>query len=98
LTSRCEKSLVFGSEKLDGGQGEIVVVPEADGTLLPMPPQLKPELSILMADIFPTAFGISEDKVNCRWYAATIVLNELSPERRETDTIVVIGCGPVLWH
>jgi hypothetical protein len=54
LTSRCEKCLLFGSEKLDGGQAEIVVVPEADGTLFPMPPQLKPELAILMADIFPT--------------------------------------------
>ena len=54
LTSRCEKCLLFGCEKLDGGQAEIVVVPEADGTLFPMPPKLKPELSILMADIFPT--------------------------------------------
>jgi threonine dehydrogenase-like Zn-dependent dehydrogenase len=59
LTSRCEKSLVFGSEELDGGQGEIVVVPEADGTLFPMPPRLKPELSILMADIFPTGLTLS---------------------------------------
>jgi len=56
LTSRCEKCLLFGSEKLDGGQAEIVVVPEADGTLFPMPPELKPELAILMADIFPTGF------------------------------------------
>jgi threonine dehydrogenase-like Zn-dependent dehydrogenase len=48
------KCLLFGSEKLDGGQAEIVVVPEADGTLFPMPPKLRPELAILMADIFPT--------------------------------------------
>ena len=54
LTSRCEKCLLFGCEKLDGGQAEIVVVPEADGTLFPMPPKLRPELAILMADIFPT--------------------------------------------
>jgi threonine dehydrogenase-like Zn-dependent dehydrogenase len=47
---------LFGSEKLDGGQAEVVVVPEADGTLFPMPPQLKPELAILMADIFPTGY------------------------------------------
>jgi len=55
LSSRCEKCLLFGSEKLDGGQAEIVVCPDADKTLFPMPPQLRPELSILMADIFPTA-------------------------------------------
>ena len=96
LTSRCEKCLLFGSEKLDGGQGEIVVVPDADGTLFLMPPQLKPELSILMADIFPTGLAFSwGTKFNCRWYAATSALKDLSPERRETDTIVVVGCGPV---
>lgn len=89
------KSLLFGSEKLDGGQAEIVVVPQADGTLFLMPPRLKPELSILMADIFPTGYDFHEDKVNCRWYAATSALKDLSPEQRGTDIIVIIGCGPV---
>jgi hypothetical protein len=36
----------------------MVRVPEADGTLFPMPSQLKPELAILMADIFPTGYAI----------------------------------------
>ena len=54
LTSRCEKCLLFGSVELDGGQAEIVVVPEADGTLFHVAAGLRPELSILMADIFPT--------------------------------------------
>jgi hypothetical protein len=36
-----------------------VVVPDADGTLFLMPPQLKPELSVLMADVFPTGLAFS---------------------------------------
>jgi len=60
FTARCEKCLLFGSEKLNGAQAEIVVVPEADETLIHMPPQLKLELSILMADIFPTGYFFLE--------------------------------------
>lgn len=30
-----------------------------------------------------------------RWYAAKSALRDLTPEQLETDTIVVIGCGPV---
>jgi threonine dehydrogenase-like Zn-dependent dehydrogenase len=56
FTSRCEKCGRFGAEDLDGGQAEIVVVPDADATLFHMPPNLRPELAILMADIFPTGY------------------------------------------
>jgi threonine dehydrogenase-like Zn-dependent dehydrogenase len=55
LTSRCERGLLFGSEKLDGAQAEIVRVPNADTTLVALPEGLDHALSILMADIFPTA-------------------------------------------
>jgi len=48
--------MLFGSEKLDGGQAEIVVVPRADTTLVAMPSGLNPALAILMADIFPTGY------------------------------------------
>jgi hypothetical protein len=36
------------------------------------------------------------NKVKRRWYAATSALKELTLEQRQTDTLVIIGCGPVI--
>lgn len=108
-SSRCEKSLLFGSKPLDGGQAEYVRIPLADSTLVKQPlhlikqkfpnlsdEQLKKESQkfVLMADIFPTGY-----------FAAKTALQGFSnTSQSEIDTlskvdgppvIVVIGCGPV---
>ena len=81
---------------MDGGQAEIVLVPHADTTLFHLPAELNPDLAIFMADIFPTGFVSPNSSFDKRWYAATSALKELTPDQLKTDTIVVIGCGPVL--
>ncbi|GJJ14830.1 hypothetical protein Clacol_009098 [Clathrus columnatus] len=67
FTGRCEKCLLFGSQRLSGGQAQYVRVPLAGGTLFKIPPDnVKTEEDItqwkhisnaslvLMADILPT--------------------------------------------
>jgi threonine dehydrogenase-like Zn-dependent dehydrogenase len=54
FSSRCTKSLLFGSGPLDGAQAEFVRVPLADATAVKAPPEIKDEALVLMADIFPT--------------------------------------------
>jgi threonine dehydrogenase-like Zn-dependent dehydrogenase len=54
FSSRCTKSLLFGSGPLDGAQAEFVRVPLADSTAVKAPPEIKDEALVLMADIFPT--------------------------------------------
>lgn len=76
--------MVFGSEKLDGGQAEFVRVPLADGTVLQAPEAISDKALILMADIFPTGY-----------YGVKSAM-ELSPKVDvKESTMVVIGCGPV---
>lgn len=69
-SSRCDKSRLFGSPLLDGGQAEYVssstfltipgadveqvLIPLADGTLVKAPEGIMDKALILMADIFPT--------------------------------------------
>lgn len=83
-TSRCDKSLLFGSQPLDGAQAEYVRVPLADGTLFLAPLNIDEKKLVLMADIFPTGY-----------FAALNVLKDLSEEDRKSTVNVVIGCGPV---
>jgi threonine dehydrogenase-like Zn-dependent dehydrogenase len=76
--------VVFGSEKLDGGQAEFVRVPLADGTVFQAPQGISDKALILMADIFPTGyFGVKSAMELC----PTVNVKE--------STMVVIGCGPV---
>ncbi|KZZ99331.1 Alcohol dehydrogenase superfamily, zinc-type [Moelleriella libera RCEF 2490] len=84
FTARCERSLLFGSSSLDGGQAEYVRVPFADGTVIKAPDTISDRALLLMADIFPTGyFGVKSAL-------------QLSPNIDvTTSTIVVIGCGPV---
>lgn len=83
-TSRCTKSLLFGTAALDGAQAEYVRVPLADTTLFRAPKQISEESLVLMADIFPTGY-----------FAAANVLRGLSNELQNSSTTVVLGCGPV---
>jgi threonine dehydrogenase-like Zn-dependent dehydrogenase len=84
FSSRCAKSLLFGTEALDGAQAEFVRVPLADGTVMKAPPEIDDKALVLMADIFPTGF-----------FGATNAFKLLSPEQIAESTVVVVGCGPV---
>ncbi|CAF4142475.1 unnamed protein product, partial [Adineta steineri] len=86
LTSRCEKSQLFGSPLLDGGQAEYVRIPLADTTAFFAPKEISNDLAILMADIFPTGY-----------FAAKNAWTLLSDQERQDPNlvVVVIGCGPV---
>ncbi|KAI0127734.1 chaperonin 10-like protein [Xylariales sp. AK1849] len=83
-TSRCEESLLFGCEKLDGAQADFVRVPLADGTAVKAPSEINDNALVLMADIFPTGF-----------FGATNAFKALGPQDPSEATAVVIGCGPV---
>lgn len=84
FTARCDKSLLFGSRLLDGGQAEYVRVPLADGTVLKAPDTISDRALLLMADIFPTGyFGVK---------SAVAMSPAIDIEK---STIVVLGCGPV---
>jgi len=83
-TSRCVKSLLFGSPLLDGSQAEYVRVPYADSTLFHVPDDVRDEHIVLMADILPTGYFAADN--------AWKMLNE--PERRGAIACV-LGCGPV---
>ncbi|SFQ24795.1 Threonine dehydrogenase [Amycolatopsis arida] len=57
LHTSCVNGGFYGTDGVDGGQGEAVRVPQADGTLVPLPPTGDEELlaSLLtLSDVFPT--------------------------------------------
>ncbi|KAK4189571.1 hypothetical protein QBC35DRAFT_513986 [Podospora australis] len=83
-SSRCEHSLLFGCEKLDGGQAEYVRVPHGEGTVTKAPAEISDRAVILMADIFPTGF-----------FGAKNAFKGLDKQRPEDAVVVVVGCGPV---
>ncbi|PNY24196.1 zinc-binding alcohol dehydrogenase, partial [Tolypocladium capitatum] len=84
FTSRCDKSLLFGSRLLDGGQAEYVRVPLADSTVIKAPNTISDRALLLMADIFPTGyFGVK---------SAIAMSPSIDVEQ---STVVVVGCGPV---
>jgi len=83
LTARCRRGLLFGWREggagLHGGQAELVRVPFADATLVPVPASLEDAgLAILAGDILATAlFGAALAGVG------------------GGDVVAVVGCGPV---
>lgn len=83
-SSRCSKSLLFGSAALDGAQAEFIRVPLADGTVVKAPEGIDEKALVLMADIFPTGF-----------FGASNAFKLLTPEQIADSTVVVVGCGPV---
>lgn len=84
FSSRCAKSLLFGTAALDGAQAEFVRVPLADGTVMKAPEGIEDKALVLMSDIFPTGF-----------FGASNAFKLLTPEQIAESTVVVIGCGPV---
>jgi len=58
LTARCVESQVFGwvqqGTGLHGGQAELVRVPHADATLVPIGPDVPAERALLAGDVFST--------------------------------------------
>jgi threonine dehydrogenase-like Zn-dependent dehydrogenase len=84
FSSRCAKSLLFGSAQLDGAQAEYVRVPLADSTLMKAPEGISDEALVLMADIFPTGY-----------FAAMNAFKEFNEEEIRDSTVVLVGCGPV---
>ncbi|KAF2816776.1 putative alcohol dehydrogenase [Mytilinidion resinicola] len=84
FSSRCTKSLLFGSAGLDGAQAEYVRVPLADATVMKATSDISDDALVLMADIFPTGY-----------FAAHNAFKELSKSQIAESTVIVIGCGPV---
>lgn len=60
LTARCERGQLFGWREqgrgLHGAQAELVRVPLADGTLVPVGTELPAEAALLLADVLPTGW------------------------------------------
>jgi threonine dehydrogenase-like Zn-dependent dehydrogenase len=60
LTARCTAGQLFGwvagGQGLHGAQTEIVRVPLADTTLIPLPQGLSPEVGLLMGDVLSTGY------------------------------------------
>ena len=85
LTCRCVRGNLFGwvadRHGLHGGQAELVRVPMADSTLLPLPEDVSFEEGVLLGDIIPTGF-------HCAQRAS-----RLSDDRIGFSG--VLGCGPV---
>jgi threonine dehydrogenase-like Zn-dependent dehydrogenase len=69
---------------IDGGQAEYVKVPFADTTLVLSPESVRPELLVLMSDIFPTGY-----------FCASRYLKNMPRSEAEESVVVVVGCGPV---
>ncbi len=62
--TQCEGRSLFGYSgvypRLDGGQAELVRVPEADRALRSLPDQVSDEEATFLADILPTGYGAVE--------------------------------------
>ena len=60
MQPQCENRALFGFSgaypRLDGGQAEQVLVPNADRDLWPLPPEVPDEAGVFVADILSTAF------------------------------------------
>ena len=84
FSSRCSKSLAFGSSQLDGAQAEYVRVPLADTTVVKAPTSIDPIKLCLMADIFPTGY-----------FAAYNALGKVEGHLTRDSVVVLLGCGPV---
>jgi threonine dehydrogenase-like Zn-dependent dehydrogenase len=59
--TQCTGRSLFGYSgvypRLDGGQAELVRVPLADRSLLPLPDEVSDEAAVFLADILPTGYG-----------------------------------------
>src|SRR5690242_4757673 len=59
--TQCEGRSLFGYSgvypRLDGGQAELVRVPQADRALRPLPDEVTDEAAVFLADILPTGYA-----------------------------------------
>ena len=59
--TQCKGRALFGYSgvypRLDGGQAELVRVPNADRVLYPLPDEVSDEAGVFLADILPTGYG-----------------------------------------
>jgi alcohol dehydrogenase len=59
--TQCEGRSLFGYSgvypRLDGGQAELVRVPQADRALRPLPDEVSDDAAVFLADVLPTAFA-----------------------------------------
>jgi alcohol dehydrogenase len=59
--TQCEGRSLFGYSgvypRLDGGQAELVRVPQADRAMRPLPDEVSDEAATFLADILPTGYG-----------------------------------------
>ncbi len=59
--TQCDGRALFGYSgvypRLDGGQAELVRVPQADRALRPLPDAVSDEAAVFLADILPTGYG-----------------------------------------
>jgi threonine dehydrogenase-like Zn-dependent dehydrogenase len=80
--TQCEGRSLFGYSgvypRLDGGQAELVRVPQAERALRPLPDGVSDEAAVFLADILPTGHG-------------AVVRGGVTA----SDTVAVVGCGPV---
>ena len=83
-TSRCTKSLLFGSAVLDGGQAEYARIPFADSTVVKAPSNIDENKLVLMADIFPTGY-----------FCAANAFRDMDEDTIQSSVVLLIGCGPV---
>jgi len=82
MTANCQHGGGWGSDSTDGGQGEAVRVPLADGTLVKVPKSDYPE------DMLASLLTLSD--VMCTGYHAAI-----SAGVKKGDTVAVVGDGAV---
>eukprot|EP00511_Aplanochytrium_stocchinoi_P009990 CAMPEP_0204867036 /NCGR_PEP_ID=MMETSP1348-20121228/20780_1 /ASSEMBLY_ACC=CAM_ASM_000700 /TAXON_ID=215587 /ORGANISM="Aplanochytrium stocchinoi, Strain GSBS06" /LENGTH=415 /DNA_ID=CAMNT_0052019261 /DNA_START=57 /DNA_END=1304 /DNA_ORIENTATION=- len=115
LSSRCKHSQLLGwrdpesKAGLHGGQAEYVRVPQAEGSLYPLPLTLSLEEGLLLADIAATAAFCAVNAGLCGNSSGNTVSNlqhlietDLLKVRRSEGQIpvdskvyVIVGCGPV---
>jgi len=82
MSSACRNLIYWGNNGYDGGQGEKVRVPMADGTLFPIPKEQAPE------SLMPALLPLSD--VLCTGYHAAV-----SAQVGPGKTVAVVGDGAV---
>jgi threonine dehydrogenase-like Zn-dependent dehydrogenase len=69
MQPQCENRALFGFSgaypRLDGGQAEQVLIPNADRDLWPLPPEVSDDAGVFVADILSTAYrGVQRADIN----------------------------------
>jgi len=82
ITSACVAGGVWGANGIDGGQGEVVRVPLADGTLVKVPGSGHSD------DMLASLLTLSD--VMCTGHHAAV-----SAEVKQGDTVAIVGDGAV---